>query len=279
MSGVYIAGPMRDKPAYNFEAFQKADRAVNVRENLFVDPFTDEDLVIFNPAWNDIKRHHLTHLAIPNWAKAGQWLLDHPAEFDLRTALGEDLDWIAKNADHLVLLPGWEASKGARAERALADALGLKVWLLTDDGCFEAAPEWTLDAALEAAADGVMVTGEVRTTSATGGEKGMKPERLALIPRKFLNAVARVYGYGAKKYAAENWRRRYEFSKSLDALDRHVGAFIDGETYDPESGEHHLAHAAFHCAALITWIEEDGEGVDNSMDDRWPYVLERMKAE
>lgn len=118
---------------------------------------------------------------------------------------------------------------------------------------------------------------EVRTTSSTGGQKGVKPERMSLLPRKGLAAISRVFGFGSQKYAAHNWRQRYEWSKSIDALDRHFGAFVDGETYDPESGLPHLAHAGFHVLVLLTWIEEDGEGVDNPFDDRWPAAMERMR--
>lgn len=118
---------------------------------------------------------------------------------------------------------------------------------------------------------------EIRTTSSTGGQKGVKPEAMSLLPRKGLAAIARVFGFGATKYNPHNWRRKYEWSKSIDALDRHFGAFVDGETYDPESGLPHLAHVGFHVLVLLTWLEEDGEGVDNPMDDRWPAALERIR--
>lgn len=118
---------------------------------------------------------------------------------------------------------------------------------------------------------------EVRTTSATGGEKGVKPERFSLMPRVGLAAISRVFGFGASKYAAHNWRRGYEWSKSFDALERHVQAAKDGETYDEESGLPHLAHAGFHVLVLLTWLEEQGEGADNPFDDRWPAAMERAR--
>lgn len=120
---------------------------------------------------------------------------------------------------------------------------------------------------------------EIRTTSKTGGQKGVKPERHDLMPRKGLDAIARVFGFGAEKYADHNWRNRYEWGKSLAALERHIGAFMDGETYDPESGLPHLAHAGFHILVLLTWLAEDGEGVENEMDDRWTTTLERRRLE
>lgn len=93
---------------------------------------------------------------------------------------------------------------------------------------------------------------EVRVTDpVTGGQKGKKAEEYALIPVRPLAEVARVYGYGASKYAANNYRKGYAWSLSLSALQRHIEAFRSGESDDPESGRHHLAHAAFHLFALM----------------------------
>lgn len=116
---------------------------------------------------------------------------------------------------------------------------------------------------------------EVRTTSSTGGQKGVKPERYDLLPKEALDAMARVYAFGAEKYADHNWRRKYEWGKSISAAMRHMMAFQNGETNDPESGLPHPAHAMFHMAALLTWLAEDGEGADNPMDDRWPSSMAR----
>lgn len=73
-----------------------------------------------------------------------------------------------------------------------------------------------------------------------------------------LHEVARVLTFGANKYAEDSWQTvpnaavRYE-----NALDRHLNAWKLGESYDPESGLHHLAHAA--CNVLfILWFELKG---------------------
>lgn len=47
--------------------------------------------------------------------------------FSLREALAADTQWISLHADGVATLPGWENSKGAQAEVALARALNLKV--------------------------------------------------------------------------------------------------------------------------------------------------------
>jgi len=119
------------------------------------------------------------------------------------------------------------------------------------------------------------VSEEVRTISATGGEKGVKRERYDLLPKEALDAIARVYAFGATKYSDHNWRKGYEWSKSYAAAMRHLTSFWAGETLDPESGLPHLAHAGFHIFALLTWLEEQGEF--GQFDDR--YRSERLVDE
>jgi hypothetical protein len=108
---------------------------------------------------------------------------------------------------------------------------------------------------------------EVRTVSETGGEKGVKPEAWALLPSEALEEIARVYDFGARKYAAHNWRKGYEWNKSFSALMRHMWAFWRGEDLDPESGLSHIAHAGFHVLGLLSfWLDRNKYG---KFDDRY----------
>lgn len=104
---------------------------------------------------------------------------------------------------------------------------------------------------------------EVRTTSSTGGEKGMKPARFDLIPVGPLTQVAELYGKGAEKYADHNWRRGYEWSKSYAALMRHATQFWNGEDNDAETGMPHMTSVAFHALALLEFMDQHRE-----FDDR-----------
>lgn len=97
---------------------------------------------------------------------------------------------------------------------------------------------------------------EIRTTSETGGQKGMKPERFDLIPAGALAHLARQYGFGAEKYSDNNWRAGYEWSKAYAALQRHALAFWGGEDMDEESGQPHMAAVAWHAFTLLTFMEE-----------------------
>jgi hypothetical protein len=109
---------------------------------------------------------------------------------------------------------------------------------------------------------------EVRITDpVTGGQKGSKLERYDLMPFDALNEIARVYAFGATKYADHNWLRGYKWSLSSAALLRHVAQWMLGEDRDSESGCHHLAHAAWHCLTLLTFCFR-GIGTDDRMPAR-----------
>jgi len=114
--------------------------------------------------------------------------------------------------------------------------------------------------------DAAIELGEVRETSSTGGQKGRKPQRYALVPPEAEDVIARVYGWGAQKYSEDNWRKGYAWSLSYEALRRHINAFKAGEELDPQSGLPHLGHAAFHINTLLVYsgdLEKYGQ-----FDDR-----------
>ncbi len=66
---------------------------------------------------------------------------------------------------------------------------------------------------------------------------------LSLIPYRPLLEIAQVLEFGAKKYERDNWRKGFEHQRLLAALLRHIFAYNEGETNDPETGLCHLAHA------------------------------------
>lgn len=100
--------------------------------------------------------------------------------------------------------------------------------------------------------------------ASTGGEKGVKPEAYALIPDEALDELARVYGFGAEKYAPYNWLRGYAWSLSVSALKRHLSQWCQGIDRDEETGCHHLIHAAWHCLTLFVF-QRRGLGTDDRM--------------
>lgn len=74
--------------------------------------------------------------------------------------------------------------------------------------------------------------------------------RWDLLPFPAIEEVVMVLTFGANKYAPDQWRHVPEARRRyIAALWRHVVRWIRGEKSDPESGLHHLAHAA--CCVLF----------------------------
>ena len=106
---IYIAGPMRGYPKYNFPAFDEARDALK------------EDWNVISPA--DIDRQYGRDEHSPE-----------PSQGDLRKIIARDLELLIHDCDAIAMLPGWQRSKGAKIERAVARFLGLEIFYYMD-GC------------------------------------------------------------------------------------------------------------------------------------------------
>jgi Domain of unknown function (DUF4406) len=104
---VYLAGPMKGIPEFGFPAFREA------AEWLRGEHYIEE---VFSPAEYDLERGF------------DPLKSEEEQGFNLRETLLEDLTWIIRNADAVILLPGWGDSKGVRAEARTADAIGIPVY-------------------------------------------------------------------------------------------------------------------------------------------------------
>lgn len=75
-----------------------------------------------------------------------------------------------------------------------------------------------------------------------------------LLPTTALIPVVQVLMFGAKKYSRDNWQRVPDPVRRYHAaLLRHIFAWANGEDLDPESKQHHLAHAAC-CLLFLMWF-------------------------
>lgn len=77
--------------------------------------------------------------------------------------------------------------------------------------------------------------------------------QLELIPMAWTWALGQVLTRGAYKYAARNWERGMAWSYPIGCAMRHMIKFACGQRYDPETGCHHLAMAAWNMLALMTY--------------------------
>jgi hypothetical protein len=120
---IYLAGPMRGYPEFNFPAFHA--NAHNLR---------NMGHTVFSPAEKDEEQFGA---AAFKGKEEIQEKVAAAVGFDLRKALKMDLDYICEHADAVCLMVGWETSKGARAESATALALGLRRFIETYQGWLE----------------------------------------------------------------------------------------------------------------------------------------------
>ena len=64
-------------------------------------------------------------------------------------------------------------------------------------------------------------------------------------------ALAQVFENGTKTYGRDNWLKGFGTATLMDCIDRHIQAYASGQTEDPMSGLHPLAHAAWNVMALL----------------------------
>lgn len=96
-------------------------------------------------------------------------------------------------------------------------------------------------------------------------EKGVKFDSgkpmWSYLPLVSIQEVIKVLMYGDNKYPSPdgaNWKKVKDARKRYyNATMRHLTQWYDGEKIDPESGLHHLAHAASNCLFLL-WFEFKG---------------------
>ena len=100
-------------------------------------------------------------------------------------------------------------------------------------------------------------------------DSGTDKPPMGLIPQASLKEVAKVLEFGAKKYARHNWRLGMDYSRLYDAAYRHIGAFIEGEDTDPETGLSHIAHATC-CMLFLLEYTIKGSGTDDRYKKEMP---------
>ena len=107
---LYLAGPMRGYPNFNFPAFDYAAAKLRAQGH-----------EVFSPAERDRETYGAE---IEINLTGDETKVTNPA-CTINDCMAADCEWICRNADAIALLPGWEKSSGANAELALVKALGL----------------------------------------------------------------------------------------------------------------------------------------------------------
>ena len=229
------------------------------------------------------------------WEVVSPWEMDEqvygPQMWDLWPEMptGVTVDALLKrdfaeiaNCQALVLMDSWVDSEGARAERRYAENLGLEIWRVHQlpVGYDLYQVHVTTESEIRGATNNEDITssnfhdvgditnvrwasdpspaGEHRVTDpATGGSKGQKDCRLGALDPLALEQLGLVGGMGEEKYDRFNYLKGYKWSLGVDALYRHLLAFLAGEDRDEESGLPHMAHAAWHALCLTSFLVRD----------------------
>lgn len=101
-------------------------------------------------------------------------------------------------------------------------------------------------------------------------EGGMKYDsdkpRTDLLDPLAMEGLAAVLAFGARKYAANNWRNGISYTRLLGAALRHTFAILRGEDNDPESGLPHVDHLG--CCWMFLSAHFKYEYL-KKFDDRW----------
>lgn len=115
---IYIAGPMTGYEEFNFRAF-----------DTWRDYYKKLGWQVFSPADHDRTLLGKSDNWMPDEKDSKgpwkSWAMENAPS--LRVMLGADLEWISQQADAILMLKGWENSRGANAEWALAKALDLEI--------------------------------------------------------------------------------------------------------------------------------------------------------
>ena len=215
MRSIYIAGPMTGYPEFNFPAFDAAR------------DYLERDWNVISPA--DMDRELGFDAAVD----------EVTAEF-LRDAMRRDINAIMA-VDAVYALAGWEQSKGASAEVALAEWRGIPVY-------YEETPAIVSPAGND-----------------PKGAIGKTKAPMWLLPPVALRAISWVHGLGSAKYGPWNWRKtRVCASTYISAIHRHLAAYHEREDTDEESGQSHLAHIGA-CVNILMDAQHH-----NKLDDDRP---------
>jgi hypothetical protein len=79
----------------------------------------------------------------------------------------------------------------------------------------------------------------------------------SLVHFESLEPMVQVLEFGAKKYSPDNWKRGLDKKEILESMMRHLGALMDGQQCDPETGISHMGHIM--CNAMFYSYFENNE--------------------
>ena len=102
--------------------------------------------------------------------------------------------------------------------------------------------------------------------------------QISLVPMQINKDIAEVRMYGTNKYNSPNNWVIVEMQRYVDALLRHLIAFIeDNNSVDEESGIPHYKHAATNMAFICEMMREDWPERRDNLIKSDPSLQERIE--
>lgn len=262
---IYLAGPMTNIPHFNFPAFHEATDDLRKRGYDVISP-SELDSPVAKKAAEESPTGDPSH-----YAENDTW----------GDMLARDVKLIVdEGIEAVIVLPGWETSRGARLETFVArlcDVPLLEYPHLREVNAMNIntahgypLPIWQ-PSHQYAAGDKVVIDGEIRIVDPlTGGQKGSKLAQVGALDPDALLAVAEVAGFGAQKYTRLNYMKGFAWSLAFDALMRHALEFWAGRERDEESHLSHMAHAAWQAMCLYSFSKHNLGADDRISAGRHP---------
>lgn len=277
MKRLYLSGPMSHKRAFNIPEFDKWAHNLRSKGYEVVSPAELDD-----PKFRELclqckdgTMEELAKLCEAAGIKPDTW-------GDL---LARDVKLLADDGiEGIVVLKGWEGSRGATLETYVGRLCGLPI--LYAHG-LAPVPEVVLEMVHGRAAKPTQQPPRLEDVvrdfpplenpvsredaqaglipvSSTGGRKEVKSNVKGDLCPKAMQQLGEVCGFGRKKYDRGNYLKGFPFSSSYDAAQRHLEEFWQGKETDDESGLHPLAHAAWQCLAMLAFVLR-GVGEDDRL--------------
>lgn len=108
---------------------------------------------------------------------------------------------------------------------------------------------------------------------------GVKKVSTSCIPASAIFHLGTAMMDGKAKYGAFNWRQGpVKSSVYVDAAERHLRLWFEGEETASDSGVHHLAHVMGCCAILLDAWEHRMLTDDRPALGELPAVLKRLNG-
>ena len=221
---LYLSGAMTGKEHFNFPYFFEIE-----------DVLTKKGYYIINPARLSLEllseRLH-EKITEDNYYS----YLPFFDEIPRATYIAYDIKYLL-SSDAIVMLDGWNKSKGSILELKVAQETGKMVFEL--DANYNLVP---LD------------------TKSIGMKFDKKKIRMELVDMEFVKGVAEVLTFGAMKYDDDSWKYvDNAYNRYFGALLRHIAELQSGKMIDEESGLNVIDHISCNVMFLRYFLKKDGK--------------------